>query len=29
VREGNFDYGTRFEHGDKVLEVRGKHLVEI
>ena len=29
VREGNFDYGTRFEHGDKVFEVRGKKLVEI
>ena len=29
VREGNFDQGTRFEHGDKVFEVRGKKMVEI
>ena len=29
VRAGNFDYGTRFEHGGKVLEVRGNEMVEV
>jgi len=29
VKDGHFDYGMQFEHSGKVLEVRGKKMVEI